>query len=95
MATENNVSISVHTHAPLTFGAVSGMESCWFTCPRLTIKAETGRAGEDNLTVFLGSIENAKALADEIYAHCRKQAAAYQAKAEAMAAAGEEEARDA
>ena len=89
---DNNVSISVHTHAPLTFGAVPGVDltSCWFTCPRLTLKAETGRGGEDNLTVFLGGIENAKALADAIYAYCRKQAAAYQEKAEAMATAGEE-----
>ena len=89
MATEKAVSVHVHTRRPLKFGAAGGT-TVWFTCPEFILNAETGRAGEDNLTVFLGSIENAKALADAIYAYCRKQAAAYQEKAEAMAAAGQE-----
>ena len=87
---ESSVFVHVHTRGPLKFGAATGGDAAWFTCPEFILNAETGRAGDDNLTIFLGNIEHAKKLADAIYAHCRKQAAAYQAKAEAMAAAGQE-----
>jgi len=90
MASDKNVSVHVHTRRPLTFCAGADGQTVWFTCPEFVINVETDRRDEAELAVFLGSIEEAKRLADAIHEHCWKQAAAYQKKAEAMATAGGE-----
>ncbi|HUW10496.1 MAG TPA: hypothetical protein VM537_12265 [Anaerolineae bacterium] len=90
MAKDYAVGIHVHPRDALRFGASPRGDTVWMICPDFHIDIQKIAGSESTLTIFLGDIVGAKVLADAIYDHCRKQAAAYQEKAEAMAAAGED-----
>jgi len=85
MGNEKAVSVYLHARAPLTLGASRDGQMVWFTCPKFAIEMVMGRSDKTEVAVYLGCIEEAVLLADAIYAHCRKQAAAHYARAEAMA----------